>query len=222
MQSNSITTESWRQPDPTRTLFYFDFEQSLSDLSWNWNNPIASSWIWYEEVGWQYVVKNTTSTPYIQMSNSVWNSISDFTISFRIYPKKWSWQWDVLLFWHFNSNSPFAWPNIFYMASWPILVRMTWNNPKFPCYLLENTRQHLVFTRMNWICYLYLNSVLQLSWEDTTSRTWSEFYIFSRNMPTQQFKATWTMWDKFIHENIWRTQENVSKYFNKTKSIYWL
>jgi hypothetical protein len=34
----------WWQPDPSRTIFYYDFEQNLDDSSGNWNNITSSNW----------------------------------------------------------------------------------------------------------------------------------------------------------------------------------
>lgn len=223
-QTQSITTDFWWHVTPN-TLFYFEFEQNLNDLSWNGNNPISSRYIWYEQVGNQYVMKNTSGNPTIQINSSVWNNLSNFTIAFWIYPVKSSNWYYPMLFGSYNNNDPYKWPTIFYNEdndNW-INIRMTKNNQHYPFRLTEQTWQHIAFTRINWVCKAYLNWVLKETWNDTTTWNAQSFYIFSRwDYQYQSFTSSGAKADKYIYEKVWWTDSEVAKYVNKTKSIYGL
>lgn len=219
----SITTDFWWHVTPN-TLFYFEFEQNLNDLSWNGNNPTASRSVWYESVGWQYVIRNTASNPYIRLNPSVWNNISDFTVAFWIYPVKPSNWYYPMLFGSYNNSDPYAWPTIFYNDNNNnrIIARMSRNNEHYPFSLIPWQWQHIAFTRINWQCKVYLNWELKETFTDNTSWNAQTFYIFSRIDANQFFNQTGAKWDKYIYEKIWWTDNEVARYVNKTKSIFWL
>lgn len=227
-QNEEALSYMWWSPDSSRTLFYFEFENNLNDSSWNGNNPIASNYIWYEQVWWQYVANTTRAStgykPYIQLNANVWKDIwtGDFTISFRFYAISLASSNYTMLFWQFNNSEPYVWPTIFFNETTAncLLFRLTRNAEKRTSWLTVNARHHVVFTRISWTCYAYVDKNLQISRTDTTSRTNAQsFYIFSR--PDQHPRTTWMKADKYIYEKVWWTSTEVSRYYNKTKTIYW-
>lgn len=221
---NMVYKKKWKwKPNASRTIFYFDFENNLNDTSGNSHNPTGSSWIWYTQVWWQYVVTNTSAYPYIQLNTSYWNNLSDFTIAFWIYPIKPNNWYYPMLFGSYNNSSPYSWPTIFYNEgnnNW-ITMRMSGNNQHYPFSLAVQTWQHIVFTRSSGVCKAYLNWVLKETWNDTTTRNSQSFYIFSRwDYQQQSFTSAGAKWDKYIYENVWWTDTEVSDYYNQTKHIY--
>lgn len=214
------------QPDPNRTIFYFDFENNLNDSSWNNVQIIASGNITYEAVWWQSVIKSTWNNPYLQLPTTIGNNLTDFTVSFWLYPIIWTWQNYVMLFWDYAYNwSDWVWPHVFYYDDGHFTVRVNNRNEQNVWNLTQNVWQHIVFTRSSWTCTAYLN--WQQTWSsftdttqwDLTTGQYSDFYIFSRN-GSQNWKWSWQKWDKYIFENVGWSAQEVQDYFNQTKSLY--
>lgn len=213
------------QPDPSRTIFYYDFEQNTNDSSWNWNNITGSYNITYSQVWWQYVVvawnnPSVSTDPSYSASIGTW----DFAISFWIYPVHSSTN-TPMMFGIFSWDRPdYAWPTIFMDTDKTMLVRMTASDQQQTSETLTmNTWQHIVMTRNSWTVKFYLDSTEILSWSDNTSFAQNHMfaYIFSRWDSSQRFYS-WAMWDKFILENVAWTAQDVVDYFNSTKSLYWV
>jgi hypothetical protein len=177
-------------------------------------------------VWWEYVVKTTTwSSPYITLDPAVWRNIWswDFTVSLWLYPKSTS--WTPMIFWTFAEQSPFYWPTIFYNhnSTNKICFRLSWSNEQYIDAVSVDTRHHLVFTRINWVCYVYVDNVKELEFSDNSSWTGATMtYLLSRPTSNQWFTNAWVMLDKFIYEDQWREMSKVWEYYNWTKSLYWI
>lgn len=223
----------WWTPDPSRTIFYYDFEDSsdrLKDTSWNNNNATWSGDITYTEVWWQYVA---LANPYgrIIVNTAVWGSIWtwDFAISFWMYFISPGWT-TPMIFWISSNDYPYAWPNIFFDVGWKILYRMNATDQQYwtaSTSSLYSWWHHIVMTRNNWEVICYCDGNVDASWTDTistfptqTNQTW--WIIGRASWSWQHWNNAWAMWDKFILEKVWWSATDVTNYYNSTKSIYWI
>lgn len=213
------------------TLLYFEFEQNLNDSSWKWNNATSSTWIWYEEVWWQYVVKSTTSPSWISCNPSVWNiGTSDFYFGWRMNMiKPWNnvystvfWIWHGWSQWWVNH----PWPTIFAAGSSDVLIFRTASNDEHNSSVsvtsLAWSWHYISFTRLNWVCTWYVDCI-DVTGSRSSSREfancdWSALFFRSGYWP----RSTGVKWDKLIFENQWRELSKIKDYYNSTKSLYWI
>lgn len=215
------------------TLFYYKFEQNLNDSSWN-NRTATWSNIGYTQVNWQYVVTNTsTSNSYIKPPAISWSWISDFAISFWLYPiNPWNSR-QPLIFAQSESSSPYKWPNIFYWpdvySSWwstnSLMFRLSSSNQQHTWVISLNTWHHVVFTRSSWTCKAYVDGSNVLTWTDTT--TWgtpAQLYVFNSNNDSskQGWGNTWAKADDYIYEKVAWSADDVTNYYDLTKRKYWI
>lgn len=232
--------EQWWQPW-ANTIFYYDFENNTNDSSWNNHNITVFSWMWYETVWWQEVAKVTNASWYIQIDPSwtSWIGSWDFAISFWFYPVTVPW-WGTwrypMLFWIYDANSPYGWPTIFFDPNdrnghWDcIYFRMRGNGSSYEhpstttASSLYNGWHHVVMTRNSGNVSCYIDNVLETSWSwDTISFPTSSYsaYLFSRwDYADQTRWTTWAKADKYIFESKARTVQEISDYYNQTKSLY--
>jgi hypothetical protein len=81
---------------------------------------------------------------------------------------------------------------------------------------------NIVATRISWINYLYIDNVLQWqkSWWTSLSN-FNSLRILNR-VWWQSWSNTWALMDELIVEKAWWTAQEISDYYNQTKSNYWL
>lgn len=235
ISSAAITT--W-VPDSNRTIFYYEFERNLNDLSWNNHNITGSSSIDYETIGWQDVLVGTGSYPYLSINPSWTSSIQtgNFTASFWIYPVSVPSYMSngVQILGIFYNYSPFNWPTIFYDPNdvyWhgdSIIFRMRWGGSSYEhtwitlASSLYNSWHHIVMTRNNGTVSCYIDWALEVDWQNDSISfpTYDyQWYIFSRS-GEQYWGNSWAKCDKYIFENVGWSSNDVSTYYNETKGIY--
>ena len=238
--SNSVSVvpaNAWH-PDPTRTIFYYDLEDSndrLADSSWNNNDAIWTTAITYSQVWNEYVAETTWNPCGITIDGTLWSSIGswDFAISF--------WTYFVnpaisdgypMLFWMNDPSN--KWPNIFFnpnnaYSMWQaVLWRMQWGSWQHPWSIdattLLNGWHHLVMTRNSWTLTAYIDWVLDVTWSDSTSFPTTAGVQCLLSRPNDQWQSfwSWAKWDKFILENVAWSATDVTNYFNQTKWDYWI
>lgn len=232
-------SNSW-QPDASRTIFYYEFENNLDDSSGNWHNITSSTWVWYSTVWWQQVLIATNNDSWLDVSPSrtsgIWSW--DFAISFWLYPVQPSWDRYPMLVGISYNNSPYTWPTIFYDPlnfngnGDCIYFRMRWWGQAYEhastttASSLYNSWHHIVMTRISWTVSCYIDWTLETSWSgDTESFPTYNYagHIFARSDYSYQARgATGAMTDKFILENVWWTAQEIASYYNQTKSLYWI
>lgn len=228
-----------RTPDPSRTIFYYDFEDSnnrLADSSGNANNARMGLSMKYVLEGQQYVATPYSDSGGIWLTSTIWTGIGswDFTISFWIYPVlPPTSSYYPMMFGIFSESSPYDWPTIFFdpygknSSGDAIKFRMVqwgdhyWNHTASS---LVNRRHHIVMTRNDWVISCYIDNKLDTTRNDNTSVPVSsaDGWLLSRGRASSipQYRIRDAKWDKFILENVGRSAADVSNYYNTTKSLY--
>ena len=234
--------KQWWTPDPSRTIFYYDFQDSnnrLADSSWNGNDAGGIVSITYNNM-WDECYAETTWIPsWISIGKYLWSYLSDFTILFYIYPIQSAYTaCRPLMFIMANTQSPYNWaticfdPNGWFWHWDRVLFRMWWNS-QYDYYTwdtvasgLYNWWHHIAMTRNSWTVSCYIDWQLEVNWNNDTysfptSGTAYWYILWNNNQWSEAFSA-WAKWDKFILEKVWWSANDVQNYYNQTKSLYWI
>ena len=231
----------WWTPDPTRTIFYYNFEDSnnrLADSSGNNNDATSVTSITYTQV-WNEWVAETTGTPnWIHIPSNIVSSIWtwDYALSFWCYTiDPWSWKSCLMVAPIFSSNPYFFIvfdPRNVFSDSTPSWDWVKWCWPLSGWYMkwshsassLYDGWHHFVMTRISGTVYWYIDAELDVSYSSNFSigsNSGDGSLLWRYNSSGQSFWS-WAKWDKFIFENVGWTATDVTNYYNLTKADYWV
>lgn len=227
--AKSVTPSPWWQPW-VNTYVYYPLDWDLKDYSWN-NRDLSWSWITYETL-WdiQVWVFNNVSATYTNDWLNWWSeyTYSVFTQTDTVptwYPVAWFPYHTAVLSisnqWNINDYGRVVWFGLWWALSEEYYNGMmnvaSWGT------VSTNTWYHLVSTRDGSSLKTYLNWVLvwtaSLRWIGSHSNATLNV-AFQRNT-SDSVKYGWKI-SKVILENKARTAQEISKYYNQTKSDYWL
>ena len=225
--------KKWWKPW-ANTIAYYPLETDTNDYSNNSHNWI-NYWTTFTTLSSGKKVWVFNGSAYIQIPDAQdMRGGNQWTM--WVYLKKSSW-WNVALDpfskWVDSSYSSIVWR--VWLRSDIINVIGYWinpsNNTNKPTYtwatVLDWNWHHLIWTFNNWIYKLYWDWNL-LQTQDYSSNsysfssTWDSYISWSRNPYESQvtYKRVWNM-SEMIIENKARTAQEVSDYYNLTKSNYW-
>lgn len=212
MQTNSITTDFWRSPGANTFLYYSFDNQTLNDDSWNNRNwsRYSGSWSFTTWIKW-YWVNNWNRWLKIPSFIS-W----DFTLSLRINPTN-NWLSIQTLFWTVEWWSS-GWYLHFHMYNSQysqLSIALSWDSWTFAAseWITRNSRNHIVLTK-SWNTFkIYKNKNLILTRD------------FSTQLSANATRLIWNwynndrhvsgVFDEVIIETKARTQEEITKYYDK-------
>lgn len=225
----------WWQPW-ANTIAYWKLETDGADYSWNGYN-LTLNWITFK-TSWnlKYAEVTTASQncyqPWVFTQANVW--VGDFCLNFWFNPVN-PWSKCPVMFLDSPDISPYPWINIFFDPNnrnglWDgIIFRLSGYEQYISTTTassLYNLWHNVVYTRLNWVCYAYIDSVPTITpYSDNTniSQLWgySSFVIWW-NGNSQIRWNTWAKFSNMICENIWWSNSDVSNYYNQAKGNYWL
>ncbi len=202
------------------TLLYFPLENDAIDVV---NNvSLTSSWTTnYTTVG------GVTSAEFTQSNYLYNNSVNiipqwDVAKTFSVWAYiKWhntSWgailaiwgsgAWETFWLWQYENDN-----DIIMSRSYSTSNRYT---PTL------NTWINFVMTYDNSVWTLYVNWQSQVTWNTTAPTSWNSFYISQHIWQTPTYYTFYWNLSNVILEDKERTAQEVSDYYNSTKSNYWL
>lgn len=216
VQNKSITPDYWRKPW-VHTVAYFPFETDATDHSWNWNvlentQYLSKQTLWYKR---QFSQWTTWRSYNVQFTNSQWNA-KFISMWYRLNSASWNSNWLALMrYWTTYSpsheRSDMSWKiAVFTNSSWRIGVSVNW--------MSFNAWHHLT------IWYDWSKILISKDGVQSTLYNWS-WYNFGNEISIAWWWNNTNMIafvSEFICEDRCRTQEEITKYYNKTKSKYWL
>ena len=209
----------WGWQPWANTLLYCNFNGNYDDTQWNtvtqsYTPPTYSTTAQGEQyisVIWQWGSNNTllTINPLTGLS---WTW--DYTVSCWVNPTDNGYLKVIRWYWMTMSNGTgliISWNNevTIFIYAWDINTGITitpdvWNN--------------IIFTHTNWTHNIYLNWVLV----DTRNLN----FVFNNNRlwilgdPNNWWNGLYGWLDEFIVEDRERTAQEISDYYNQTKSLY--
>lgn len=229
-------TPQWWNPW-VNTIAYWKLETDGADYSWNGYN-LTLNWITFQ-TSWdlEYAEVTTASQycyqPWVFTQANVW--AGDFCLNFWFNPvNPWSSNYPVM-FLDSPNYSPYQWINIFFdphnmNGQWDSVLFRVKNSEQYPSTTtassLYNWWHNVVYTRLSWVCYAYIDWVSTITpYSDSTniSQLWAyNAYVIWWNTSSQTRKNTWAKFSNIICENIWWSGSDVIRYYNQTKSLYWI
>ena len=204
------------------TLLYLPLENDTIDHSWKWT-AITVSWtptkadIWYWFSGWTYLRTNFSenlfvgSMPYTILMWAKWASWTSWLTNYSplystTYYSGGAYSWSEARLWG---------SNVFY-TSW------YWSEQALTLDWSDSTQWNLMAFVLNSTSQnIYQNS--QLIWQGTANyRMSTSNYLNFPSNTSDSWRNKWVWLSKIIIENKARTADEVSKYYNSTKSLYWI
>ena len=204
----------------SNTIAYYPLESDGNDNANNYN--LSNLWtttfgtIW--GIKWAIFSANTTSWLY---NNSVsipqWNN--SWTVNMYIYPTSYnSSEDDVFFMWTGNYNQWF----LIYDLN-PISISTWWSAINSTTNVSLNTWSNIVITQSSKTYTIYVNWVSVKSWTmssaNLTGTNLNLGYAYWNDASNKRF--VWWM-SEFILENKTWTATEISNYYNRTKSKYWI
>lgn len=200
------------------TLLYVPMDTDLLD---HWPNNITVTNSWDVSVGavwWLSAGYFSTNSSYLSAPIDNYISAAPFTVSCWVY---WNWTYfaenTTSVFWMYLSW-PYRWACVQNSNNWLRSERLgSWRIETYE-YLTVNTWNHLVLTLTDSESVLYLNwtAIWNISW--TWNSTFENFFI-GRDWDNSNRCWSWYLSNFIIESTAWTSQE-VSDYFNQTKSLY--
>ena len=207
--------KKWWQPW-ANTLAYLKLEQNTNDSSWKWNNGTGTNITYTTLVTWKKVAYFNGSSK-INFSSSLFSSWA-FTCSVYVY---WTWlntsSWLNVIMWNAYSDSQWYYSDHHwaYLRSY---VNNVWAGVNW--YYSNDNRFLLTVTYDGATIKAYKNWTLIATASQSTFSWVRNYYLWYRAYSNDRYWK-WYMSD-FICENKARTSDEIAKYYNSTKSNYWL
>lgn len=209
------------------TLLYYDFEHTswttetdvVGNYNWTYNSTptiwTLSSGKKYFDTEWnKYCYTNSviSNLNYNNCTVNVWLYIQNFNSKSRFGQTRWNTpngQWTIFL----EDNS--SW---FQCCLWPTSNWIWWLSKT---YLTGWT--NLVLTN-DWTTFKVYSNGTQIGTKSSASWSWSrKLYIWVATAYWWELAAIWdTRFGSMIIENKVWTQQDITDYFNSTKSNYWI
>lgn len=210
----------WWQPWANTIAYYpLTSTSTVNDMSGN-NNTLTNRWAIFTTLLWVDCADINNNGFYISSwftlnteTISCWFNLKNGNIHNTII-KQWSSFWqNVFGVWY----RPSLWLAITdWWWSWTKEIIVSWDLTVWQWY-------HLVLTQENWKNWkMYLNWNLYTSWWDsrTTTPDWPFYIWYSDINPSNTYWYNYI--SEVIIENKVRTAQEISNYFNQTKSLYWI
>lgn len=197
----------------SNTIAYFPFENDQLDHSWNWltiNNTLNKETIGYSltQAMSNTAVINSTFVKFLWCWYIV-NSISNTSLPLGIL-------WPVNL----GSSIYYAWSKnssqrnkilTYQWSNWTVVWNTEW--------MSYNNWHYLAFSFYNWVLYVCRDWVVSVQYNGTPYQYSDNNFVLMQKWSWINFKVTYS---NLIAESEWWSSENMTSYYNQTKSNYWL
>jgi len=214
----------------SNTLLYLPLESDTNDHSWN-SYTITKSWtITKSDIGYQF---GSNGRSYLSTPSLSLDGITDLTVCFwqyvttvpsksHIMVSKYIWYnsspWVCFNFWMYNHNPWWFWHKMLFMiwnTSDTLKEYYSTNDPLWWWKLITGTLS-------SWTMKSYINWTIDGSVSSvwTFKKVSTPIYIWAYQATNNEY-LVWKL-SNVIIESKARTSEEISNYYNQTKSNYWL
>ena len=211
MLINTVTPSKFPRKPWENTILYLPMTSNFDDATWN--NTMSNSGATIVDLNWvkcwyfnsKRLTCSASSLNTMTKTMSVWVYITGDSNWWIIWSNhKWTWSWDYLII----SSSRLIYEAIYWTSNSKDII---YNNS-----ISKNWWHHICVAWTN----MYLDNTLV--WSNSNMWTFSSWYsytIWQQNNWDNSY--IWYM-SKLIVENVARTADEISDYYNSTKSTYWL
>ena len=199
------------------TIAYFPFKEDASDKAGSRTLTLSNCSV----SGW--VMNITSQASYMSLSSTIWGS--------QITGSVWYYYWALSTWWWWNTLFAKNWWTYHHVllpattSDWKTIWNIWFYNSGFypSNKVLELSKwYHILFTKSWTNQKIYVNGVLVLdsnsSFDNNSQPLWM---ISSYNTWSWNQWAQWKMSEVFFESRVW-TADEVLKYYNATKSLYWI
>lgn len=168
---------------------------------------------------------NGSTYAYLPASSEFAFWTNDFTISFWVYSETTSWQrpWIISNYWNVQADWDYWWRIADRMdnnniAWWSAKPTTAWSfvDERTNISLYNNWWHNVVFTRINWVFYFYVDNVWKTYSGSPTGQIWRNSMIaFWMNISDWYYSKCYL--NDVIFENVWWSAQDVSDYYDLTK-----
>ena len=203
----------WRQPW-ANTIAYYPLTNDFNDYSWNGNNLTGynSATIW--TLSGMTCLDLTANSSYISWTVS--NIPQGNQARTNMFWVKWNNIWNYPVYWYGSSGSG-RWDTVYSNSN------ITWSQYGGAVYsdVYEDisNRIHVAITTSGNSIVLYVNWAIQKSGSLTVNTNGTTLYL-GKN-PWDNAYLNWYI-SQFIIEDKVRTAQEISDYYDQTKSLYWI
>ena len=220
---NTVYGGEWSWKPWANTVAYYPLTSTstVNDMSWNWLT-LTNNW---NVLFWTYHwVDCANYSGNWSLRNSVlttWYIWQTFTISEWVLR-----HWNEILIWTFNNvgTKRAIWINV--ASTFINFTFGTWSafqDNKYSINTVTDQWYHIALTHNstgNLIWYVNWQQVI--TWNVTIWEWASNFWIWAAVFSDNEiYYSNWNI-SNVIIEDIPRTAQEISKYYNQTKSLYWL
>ena len=218
-QWTNLVRPVWKPNANTIAYYPLTSSTTTSDLSWN-NRNLTNSWVTFGTYKWvDCAYSNKTS--YLTKSSFATN-LQNLTISAWVYyvwnNSSWDWNYNQFVWrWWGSTENFWAYTENFY-TPWRLVCSPWWF---WRFQLTNNSQWYNVVVTYNYsttTATMYVNGVAGTSNTSTNPPSWTNIWIGGK-----ESNHWWNWWlSEFIVENKVWTLDEISNYYNQTKSKYWL
>ena len=213
-------TYEWK-PDSSRTLIYYPLTSNLVDQMWNWNTGTMHWTCTYNSSTWIYVTGRSSN--YVTwLSNGIANrNVFTLCVWFRYSSLSWSSNIDNIMWYANNSQTNQAfdvrtYPNNTITAVVVGRINATISNPR-------NSDWHNLVITADWTTYKVYDKWVLIKSESNSNavQNYSELQLWWWWNYTSWRSANGYIKDYIVENYAW-SEEEITNYYNSTKSTYWL
>ena len=214
---NAYIGEVWT---PTsNTIAYYPLNWDGNDYSWN-NKNLTSSWATSYTTVWGVLSANFGGSNYLYNSSLTCSSIGQtFTIAWWFYS---SWQlWVTCMG---KASNLWHWWGLYYETGLLWRIRAETQNNNSPTRFMPSISyvewwHHLVFTHNSSWWAIYYDGVSKQTWSMPMDYDW--YLILGASLDSSTYYFNWNISNLILENKVW-TAEEISNYYNSTKSTFWL
>ncbi len=212
------------------TLAYYPLKENGNDASWKWNNLTAQN-ITYSTLWWvtTAIFAWTNTNGFSWAVANIPQGNSDMTISLWCYldnssiPSGNYIDWTLWRYWTagYNNMRALAW-----FTGWinGNVISQYWTNSSRLWDTKTQAWTNIIVTYSSSTFTLYQDGVSKWTWSYNISTSWNTLRIWWLTAwASGSYIYAWKWWIRdFIIEDKARTADEISTYYNKSKSDYWL
>lgn len=215
-----LHTDEWLPWSNTVWYYPLTATSTVNDMSWNNNTLTNNGSVTFWTNAWVSSGSFTWASTYLSLGKALFTWNSSFTVSIWFYNVPNS-SYLVNMIWWVGNNSQQNWIVFYKNDDWKIMYWYWWTNQSTWVNCPTNS-WHLLTVTYNWTSIkTYLDWTLINTGSVSLNLTNTRTVIGASLNTTPTSKWCWYLSEAIFENRVW-TAEQVTWYYNQTKSLYWI